>query len=63
MRNREAVSKKVEGIESNLAKMGLRLNQGDREACFELITDIREQISQIQLYLESEPMTGQELNR
>lgn len=63
MRNREAITRKLESIESNLNKMNLTLNQGNRDACFDIINDIREQIEQAKLYVESEPITGDELNR
>jgi len=62
MKNRDAVTRKLEGIESNLNKLNFTLNQGDREACYENIEAIREQVSQIKLYIETEPIAGGELN-
>ena len=43
--------------------LNLHLNRGDRDACFDVIDIMREQIEQAKLYLESEPITGDELNR
>ena len=63
MRNREATRRKLESVESNLNKLNLALNQGNRDACFDIIEDIREQLDQAKLYIESEPTTGDELNR
>lgn len=63
MRNREATRRKLESIESNLNKLNLALNQGNRDACYDIINDIKDQIDQAKLYIESEPITGDELNR
>lgn len=63
MRNREATLRKIDSIDSGLNKMTLILNQGDREACYETINAIREQLDQLRTYIESEPITGSELNR
>jgi hypothetical protein len=63
MRNREATLRKLDSVESNLNRMTMTLNQGNREACYEVIQSIREQIEQLKLYIESEPITGSELNR
>jgi len=63
MRNREATLRKLDSVESNLNRMTLTLNQGDREAAYEVIESLREQIEQLKLYIESEPITGSELNR
>lgn len=62
MRNREPVLRKLEHIESNLNKLGLYLNRGDRDSCFEISEDIREQIEQIKTYIETERIEGGELN-
>jgi len=63
MRNREATLRKLDSVESNLNKITVFLNQGNRDLCYETIDSIREQIEQLKLYIESEPMTGDELNR
>lgn len=63
MRNREATLRKLDSVESNLNKMVLTLNQGDRSACYEVIEALREQVEQLKTYIESEPITGSELNR
>ena len=62
MRNREAIIRKLEGLESNLNKLNSYLNIANREACYEVLPHIREQIEQIKLYIESEPIVGSELN-
>jgi hypothetical protein len=63
MRNREATLRKLEGVESNLTKLNFALRQGNRELYDDIIINIQEQISQLKLYVESEPMTGNEMNR
>lgn len=63
MRNREATLKKLDSIESTLNQINLYLNQGNREACYNTVEVLREQIEQAKLYIESEPITGDELNR
>ena len=63
MRNREATLRKIDSIDSGLNKMILTLNQGDREACYEAINSLREQLDQLRTYIESEPISGSELNR
>ncbi len=62
MRNREATLRKIDSIDSNLNKMILLLNQGDRQACYEQVESLREQLDQLRTYIESEPITGSELN-
>jgi len=62
MRNREAIRKKVEGIDSNLNRMKFNINHGDRDECYATLDLIREQLDQVKLYIESEPTTGNELN-
>jgi len=62
MRNREATLRKLDSVESNLNKMTLTLNQGDREACYEVINLLREQVEQLKMYVESEPIANSELN-
>jgi hypothetical protein len=62
MRNREATLRKIDSIDSNLNKMILLLNQGDRQACYEQVESLREQLDQLRTYIESEPISGSELN-
>lgn len=63
MRNRDAVIRKIENVESSLNKIVMLLNRGDREMCYEMIEGIREQLAQLSTYIESEPIDGHELNR
>jgi hypothetical protein len=63
MRNREATLRKLDGLESNLTKLNFALRQGNREQYDEVLSNIQEQISQLKLYVESEPLAGHELNR
>lgn len=62
MRNREAVLRKLDSLESNLNKMNLFLSQGNREQCHETVNIIREQVEQLKTYIEIEPFAGSELN-
>ena len=63
MKNRDAVSRKLETIETKLSKLKFGLNRGDRDACFEVIEEIKESIEQVKGYIESEPISGHELNK
>ena len=63
MKNREAVLKKLDGIESNMNKLNFTLNRGDREASYEIVEATREILEQLKMYVESEPIAGSELNR
>lgn len=63
MRNREPVLKKLDNLESNLSKFNLFLNRGDRESCYNMIKEFKIQIEQIKSYVESEPISGRELNQ
>jgi hypothetical protein len=63
MKNRDATLRKLESLESNLTKLNFALRQGNRTLYDETMTNIQEQISQVKLYIESEPITGNELNR
>ena len=62
MKNRNAVMRKLEGIESNISKINFNLNQSNREECYSLVEEIKEQLDQVKLYIESEPISGGELN-
>jgi hypothetical protein len=62
MRNREATLRKLDSVESNLNRMTMTLNQGDREGCYEVINLLREQVEQLKMYIESEPIANSELN-
>jgi hypothetical protein len=63
MRNREPVLRKLDSLESNTTKLVMALNQGNRELCYETIEEFRSQIEQLKMYVESEPVSGNELNR
>lgn len=63
MKHREPVLRKLDSVDSNLNKLNLALNQGNRETAKETIDSIREQLEQIKLYIENEPIVGNELNR
>lgn len=63
MRNREAVLRKLDGIESNMNKLNFTLNRGDREVSYEIVEATREILNQLKVYVESEPIAGSELNR
>jgi len=63
MRNREAILRKLDGIESNMNKLNFTLNRGDREASYEILDSTREILEQLKMYVESEPIEGGELNR
>ena len=62
MRNREATLRKLDQIESSLTKINMALNMGNREMCYEIVEEAKLQIEQCKLYIESEPIVGQELN-
>lgn len=63
MRNREATLKKLDSVESNLNKLNFALNQGNASLYNDTMENLKEQISQLKTYIESEPITGTELNR
>jgi len=63
MKHREAVLKKLDNIDSNLNRLNMTLNQGDRQAAYEAIESLREQVEQIKGYIENETIQGSELNR
>ena len=63
MRNREAIMKKIDSLETNVNKLNFALNKGDRELYNETFEKLMEQISQLRTYVESEPITGDEMNR
>ena len=63
MKHRESTLKKLEGLESNLTKLNLAVRQGNKQLFDDTIDSINEQISQIRLYIESEPIHGSELNK
>ena len=63
MRNREPVLRKLDGLESNTNKLVMALNQGNRELCYEFIEEFKAQIEQLKMYVESEPISNNELNR
>jgi hypothetical protein len=63
MKNREAILRKLDQIESNLTKTIFGLNSGNRPMCYEIIEQIKDQLEQCKLYIESEPIYNKELNR
>jgi hypothetical protein len=63
MKNREPVLKKLDSIDSKLARLMLGLNRGDRDNCISVINEIKEVLEQTKGYIESEAITGRELNR
>jgi hypothetical protein len=63
MKNREAVLRKLDGLDSNLNKLNMSLNQADRQSAYETIELLREQVEQIKGYIENEPISGSELNK
>lgn len=63
MRNREPVLRKLDSLESNTNKLVMALNQGNRELCYKFIEEFRSQIEQLKMYIESEPILNNELNR
>ena len=42
MRNREAILRKLDGIESNMNKLNFTLNRGDRETSYEIVEKVIE---------------------
>jgi len=62
MKHRDATLKKLDNIDSNLNKLNMFLNRGDRDGCFQTIESINEQLAQIKTYIENEPIMGNELN-
>jgi hypothetical protein len=63
MKHREPVLKKLDSMESKLSKLALGLNRGDREGCYKVLEEIKVNLEQTKGYIESEPITGNELNR
>lgn len=63
MKNREPVLKKLDTIESKINKLCLALNRSNRDDCFLIIEELKEIIDQVKGYIESEPISGLELNR
>jgi len=63
MRNREPVLRKLDTIDSKINKLALSLNRGDRDACYQILEEMKETNEQLRGYVSSEPVTGDELNR
>jgi hypothetical protein len=63
MKNREAILRKLDQMESNFTKITMGLNTGNRTLCYEVLEQLKNQLDQCKLYIESEPILGQELNR
>ena len=62
MRNREATLRKIDQLNSNLNKLNFSLSRGDRESYNQTFELILEQLDQLRTYVESEPLTGNEIN-
>ena len=63
MKNRDIVLRKIDSIDSNMNKLNFTLNRGDRDASYEIIESVRDLVSQLKTYIESEPIIGKELNK
>ena len=62
MRNREAILRKVDQIDSTISKITFYISRGDKESYENSVELLREQLSQLRTYVESEPIIGNELN-
>jgi prephenate dehydrogenase len=62
MRNREAALRKIDQIDTSLNKLINLLRRGDEQGFNETAENMREQIDQLRTYIDSEPITGYELN-
>ena len=62
MRNREAILRKVDQIDSTINKITFYISRGDKESYENSVETLREQLSQLKTYIESEPIVGSELN-
>ncbi len=63
MKNRDIVLRKIDSIDSSMNKLNFTLNRGDRDASYEIVESVRDLVSQLKTYIESEPIIGQELNK
>lgn len=63
MKNRDIVLRKIDNIDSNMNKLNFTLNRGDRDASYEIVESVRDLVSQLKTYIESEPIIGKELNK
>ena len=63
MKNRDIVLRKIDSIDSNMNKLNFTLNRGDRDASYEIVESVRDLVSQLKIYIESEPIIGKELNK
>ena len=54
MKHQAATLQKLEQMESNLSKIHLHLNRGNRDECYLIIDSLKEQIEQIKSYVENE---------
>ena len=62
MKNREAALKKIDQIDTSLNKLISNLRRGDEQGFTETVDNMREQIDQLRTYIDSEPISGYELN-
>jgi len=63
MKNRDAVLRKLDQLESLLSRNYFHTNRGEREKCYETMDLLKENIEQIKTYINSEPIINNELNR
>ena len=62
MKNREAVLRKIDQIDTSLNKLLNLLRRGDEQGFNEAVGNMREQIDQLRTYIDIEPINGYELN-
>jgi SMC interacting uncharacterized protein involved in chromosome segregation len=62
MRNREAVLKKLDMLETNINKLKSPIFRNNLENYGQVIDKIEDQISQLKTYIDSEPISDRELN-
>lgn len=62
MRNREASLRKIDQIDTSINKLSNYVRRNDEQGFNETLENIREQIDQLRTYIDSEPITGYELN-
>lgn len=62
MRNREAVLRKIDQIDSTINKITFYISRGEADSYITTVEVLREQLDQLRTYIESEPIIGSELN-
>ena len=63
MKNRSPILNKLDSIDSNLNKLSSFLSRNDRESVSITLETLREQLDQVRLYIESEPLSSYDLNK